>query len=363
MEFIDLQAQYQALREPVNQAIQEVLDSSRYINGPQVKQLEETLARFVGTEHAVGFSSGTDALLALLMAWEIGPGDEVITSPFSFIATAETIALTGAKPVFVDVQPDTLNLDPFQAEAAITDRTRVIMPVSLFGQCIDFDAFNAMASRHGLLVLEDACQSFGATSHGRRSCGATTAAATSFFPAKPLGCYGDGGMAFTSDPDLAQRLRIIREHGQIAPYRHTHIGMNGRLDTLQAAILLAKWPYFETEIQKRQQVAARYAERLAGRVRIPHIRPGNVSVFAQYTVRIAERERVRAILTQAGIPTAIHYPTPLHQQPVFLALGYGNETCPVASLAAQEVLSLPMHPYLTAEQQDHITQTLLQALA
>ncbi|MBF0126315.1 MAG: DegT/DnrJ/EryC1/StrS family aminotransferase [Magnetococcales bacterium] len=363
MEFIDLQAQYQALRVPVDRAIQEVLDSSRYINGPQVKQLEAELARFVGIEHGVGFSSGTDALLAILMAWEIGPGDEVITTPFSFIATAETIALTGAKAVFVDVSPDTLNLNPALIEAAITPRTRAIMPVSLFGQCADLDLINAVAASHNLPVLEDACQSFGASHKGRRSCSMTTAAATSFFPAKPLGCYGDGGMAFVRDGELAQRLRVIREHGQVEPYRHTLIGINGRLDTLQAAILLAKLPHFEAEIQARQQVADRYAQRLTGKVRIPQIRPENVSVFAQYTVRVANRVQVREALTRAGIPTAIHYPTPLHRQPVFMNMGYGDVACPVATRAASEVLSLPMHPYLTADQQDQVAQALLRTVA
>ncbi|MBF0182253.1 MAG: DegT/DnrJ/EryC1/StrS family aminotransferase [Magnetococcales bacterium] len=363
MEFIDLQAQYQALRQPIDLAIREVLDASRYINGPQVKQLEEALAGFVGVEHAVGFSSGTDALLAILMAWEIGPGDEVITTPFSFIATAETICLVGARPVFVDVSPDTLNLDPELIEAAITPRTRAIMPVSLFGQCADFDAINAVAARHGLPVLEDACQSFGAAYQGRRSCGLTEAAATSFFPAKPLGCYGDGGMAFVRDGELARQLRVIREHGQVEQYRHAVIGINGRLDTLQAAILLAKLPHFEAEIRARQMAARRYAERLEGRVRIPAIRPENLSVFAQYTVRVAERATVREKLASAGIPTAVHYPTPLHRQPVFMAMGYEGVDCPVATQAAQEVLSLPMHPYLTEEQQERVAQALLQAVA
>ncbi|MBF0127398.1 MAG: DegT/DnrJ/EryC1/StrS family aminotransferase, partial [Magnetococcales bacterium] len=317
MEFIDLQAQYQAMRPEIDRAIQEVLLSSRYINGPQVKQLETELARFTGAEHAVGFSSGTDALLAILMAWGIGPGDEVVTTPFSFIATAETIALVGAKPVFADVTPDTLNLDPELIEAAITPRTRAIMPVSLFGQCADFDAINAVAARHGLPVLEDACQSFGASYRGRRSCNLTEAAATSFFPAKPLGCYGDGGMAFVRDGELARRLRVIREHGQVEQYKHTLIGINGRLDTLQAAVLLAKLPGFEAEIEARQRVAARYAALLAGKVLIPQIRSENISVFAQYTVRVPERAKVREQMNAEGIPTAVHYPTPLHRQPVF----------------------------------------------
>ncbi|GAB0058438.1 UDP-2-acetamido-2-deoxy-3-oxo-D-glucuronate aminotransferase [Candidatus Magnetaquicoccaceae bacterium FCR-1] len=363
MEFIDLQTQYRAMRDPINQAIQAVLDSSRYINGPQVKELETALAAFVGCDHAVGFSSGTDALLAILMAKGIGPGDEVITTPFTFIATAETIALTGAKPLFVDVEPDTLNIDPNRIEAAITPRTKAIMPVSIFGQCADLDAINAIAAAHDLWVLEDACQSFGAANKGRRSCSMTTAAATSFFPAKPLGCYGDGGMAFTRDAELAQQLRVIREHGQIAQYQHAVLGINGRLDSIQAAILLAKLPCFEGEIQARQQVAARYAALLGGKVRIPVIRPENVSVFAQYTIRIAGRDQVRATLAQAGIPTAVHYPIPLHHQAVFAGLGHAREAFPNATLAANEVISLPMHPYLTAEQQEAVAQAVLSAVA
>ncbi|MBF0342316.1 MAG: DegT/DnrJ/EryC1/StrS family aminotransferase [Magnetococcales bacterium] len=363
MEFIDLQAQYRMLRTEINQAIQEVLDSSRYINGPQVKALEEALAGFVGCAHGVGFSSGTDALLALLMAWNVGPGDEVITTPFTFIATAETIALTGAKPVFVDVEADTLNLDANRIEAAITPRTRGIMPVSIFGQCPDLDAINATAQAHDLFVLEDGCQSFGAAHKGRRSCGLTTAGATSFFPAKPLGCYGDGGMAFTNDEELARKLKVIREHGQIEPYRHALLGINGRLDSLQAAILLAKLPHFEQEIQARQEVAARYGTRLGGKVVIPVIRPENLSVFAQYTVRVADRERVRGVLAKAGIPTAVHYPIPLHHQEVFAGLGYAREAFPNAVQAAREVISLPMHPYLTAEQQEQVADALLAAVA
>ncbi|MBF0215161.1 MAG: DegT/DnrJ/EryC1/StrS family aminotransferase [Magnetococcales bacterium] len=351
------------MRDPVNRAIQEVLDSSRYINGPQVKELETALAEFVGCSHAVGLSSGTDALLAILMAWGIGPGDEVITTPFTFIATAETIALTGAKPVFVDVEADTLNIDPVRIAAAITPRTRAIMPVSIFGQCADLDAINALATPHGLRVLEDACQSFGATNKGRRSCGMTTAAATSFFPAKPLGGYGDGGMAFTNDAELARQITVIREHGQIAQYRHARLGINGRLDTLQAAILLAKLPGFAGEIQARQEVAARYAERLGGKVRIPEIRPENLSVFAQYTVRVANREQVRERMAQAGIPTAVHYPIPLHHQAVFAELGHAMEAFPNATQASSEVISLPMHPYLTAGQQDLVCQALLRAVA
>ncbi|MBF0138177.1 MAG: DegT/DnrJ/EryC1/StrS family aminotransferase [Magnetococcus sp. DMHC-1] len=367
MQFIDLQAQYQVYREEINTAIQGVLDSSRYVNGPQVAALEEALARFVGVRHAVGFSSGTDSLRATLLAWGIGPGDEVITTPFTFVATAEVIAILGARPVFVDVEPETLNLDPTGLEQAITPRTRAIIPVSLYGQCANMPAIHAIAQKHGLHCLEDACQSLGASCHGQRSGSLTEAAAVSFFPAKPLGCYGDGGMVFTDDADLAGKLRMVREHGQVARYRHAMPGMNGRLDSIQAAILLAKLPHFEKEIDLRQQVARYYTERLAGRVRLPVIRPGHVSVFSQFTILVDNREQVIRACEAAGVPTAVHYPIPLHHQPVFatgpLALGYAENDFPVAVRAAREVLSLPMHPFLTSDQQDLVVQTVLQAVA
>ena len=362
MHFIDLQAQYRAYQGSIDTAIREVLQSALFINGPQVTALEVALAQFVGVEYAVGFSSGTDSLRAILMAWEVGPGDEVITTPFTFIATAEVIALLGAKPVFVDIHPDTLNLDPARLEAAITPRTRAIMPVSLYGQCADFDAINAISARYALPCLEDGCQSFGALYRGRRSCSLSTAGTTSFFPAKPLGCYGDGGMAFTNDENLANRLRMIREHGQAARYRHAIQGMNGRLDTLQAAILLAKLPYFEAEIAARQRVAAYYRQRLQNRVRLPVVLEDNVSVYAQFTVRLEQRERVQKQLTQAGIPSAIHYPMPLHRQPVFACYEYQSTDFPIANQVAKEVLSLPMHPFLTPEEQDRVVDSLLQGL-
>lgn len=363
MQFIDLQAQYQAYRAEIDAAMLAVAASAKFINGPQVKQVEEAMAAFVGIGHAVGYASGTEALKGLLMAWGIGPGDEVITTPFTFFATTEVIALLGAKPVFVDVDPETLNLNPALIEAAITPRTKLIMPVSLYGQCADFDAINAVARKHGLRCLEDACQSMGASQNGRRSCGLTDAAATSFFPAKPLGCFGDGGMAFTHDADLAAHLRVIREHGQSARYMHTELGLNGRLDTLQAAILLAKLPHFEAEIAARQVVAQRYRERLEGVAKLPVIRPGNLSVYAQFTVRIPQRNQVAERMNKAGIPTAIHYPLPMHRQPVFAStLGYAKGSLPVAEQAAEEVLSLPMHPFLTEAQQDQVAAALKDAL-
>lgn len=363
MHFIDLQIQYKKYKKTVDAAIQEVLDSSKYINGPQVKKLEDVLADFVGTDHGVGFSSGTDSLKAILMAWEIGIGDEVITTPFTFIASAEVIAVIGAKPVFVDVDPNTLNIDPTKIEAAITKKTKAILPVSLYGQCANLDPINAIAATYNLPVLEDGCQSFGASYGGERSCGLSTAGATSFFPAKPLGCYGDGGMAFTNDENLADRLRIIREHGQAARYRHAMLGGNGRLDTIQAAILLAKFPHFGKEIENRQKVADYYISKLPPGVRPPTIRPGNQSVFSQFTVRVKNRDMVQQKMAQQNIPTAIHYPAPLHRQPVFSYLAHKDEDFPVTMRAASEVLSLPMHPFMTKAQQNKVLEVLESSLS
>ncbi|MBF0158158.1 MAG: DegT/DnrJ/EryC1/StrS family aminotransferase [Magnetococcales bacterium] len=365
MEFIDLQAQYRAYRPEIDAAIRSVLEASRYINGPQVIDLEKRLAEFVGSAHGIGFSSGTDSLLAVLMAWDIGPGDEVITTPFTFIATAEAIALLGAKPVFVDIEPDTLTLDPALIEAAITPHTKAILPVSLFGHCADFDAINAIAERHGLPCLEDACQSLGSSYHGRRSGALSTASAVSFFPSKPLGCYGDGGMVFTSDDALMERLRVLREHGQTMRYHHAVLGINGRLDTLQAAILLAKLPHFEAELATRQQQADHYCAglRACDMIRLPTMRSECVSVFSQFTIRISQRDAVQRRLAEEGVPTAIHYPIALHQQPVFSAmLHHQEQDFPVAAQAAREVLSLPMHAFLTRDQQDHVIEAVIKAV-
>lgn len=363
MQFIDLKIQYQSYQKEIDAAIQSVVHSAQFVNGPQVSLLESKLADYVGVSHGIGFSSGTDSLLATLMAWEIGPGDEVITTPFTFIATAEVIAFLRAKPVFVDVDPETLNMDPNCLESAITSRTKAILPVSLYGQCADFDAINAIAEKRGLPVLEDACQSFGASYRGKRSGSLSLASATSFFPAKPLGCYGDGGMAFTNDENLASRLKIVREHGQAARYRHAMVGMNGRLDTLQAAILLAKLPFFEGEVTARQRVADYYRSHLQNRVRLPVIKADNVSVYSQFTIRLDDRERVQNYLANLDIPTAIHYPAPLHMQPVFAKLKYKKSDFPVALQAANEVLSLPMHPFMSTEQQDQVIEGVLGALS
>ncbi|MGN7611137.1 DegT/DnrJ/EryC1/StrS family aminotransferase [Magnetococcales bacterium HHB-1] len=364
MHFIDLQAQYQAYRSEIDAAIKEVVESARFIHGPKVTELEEKLAAFTQSKQAIGFSSGTQALWSTLQAWEIGPGDEVITTPFTFIATAEVIALLGAKTVFVDIDDETLNLDVNQVEAAITPKTKAILPVNLYGQCVDYDQLMEIAEKHQLLVLEDACQSMGSTYKGRPSCGLAHAGATSFFPAKPLGCFGDGGMTFTNDEALAEKLRQIRDHGQTSRYRHEILGNNGRLDALQAAVLLAKLPHFNQEIKDRQRIAQYYINNLPKGIKTQTILPENESVYAQFTIRLPERrDEISAAMNKEGIPTAIHYPMPLHQQPVFSnSLDIPKPGFPVAETASKEVLSLPMHPFLTPELQDKVIEALKKAL-
>lgn len=360
MEFIDLHAQQVRLRERIDAAIRAVLAHGQYILGPEVAELEARLAAFTGARHCITVANGTDALQIAQMALGIGHGDEVISPGFSYFATAESTALLGAKPVFVDIDPYTYNMDPALLEAAITPRTRAIIPVSLYGQCADFDAINAVAARHGLPVVEDAAQSFGAQYRGRRSCNLSTIACTSFFPSKPLGCYGDGGALFTNDDALAMAMRQIARHGQDRRYHHVRIGVNSRLDTLQAAILLPKFDILEDELILRQRVADRYA-RLLEKIGIdaPRIEAGNTSSFAQYTIRVPNRDLVQDGLRAAGIPTAVHYPLPLHRQPATL-----NESVqlPNAEAAAREVLSLPMHPYLDADDQQRIHATLVACL-
>lgn len=372
--FIDLKAQYQALKPQIQDRINRVLDHGQYIMGPEVYELEDKLAAYVGVKHCIAASSGTDTLLIAMMALGIGPGDEVITTPFTFIATGEMIALLGAKPVFVDIDPRTYNLDPGKIETAITPQTKAIMPVSLYGQCADMDAINAIAEQHGLSVIEDAAQSFGATYKGRKSCALSTIGSTSFFPSKPLGGYGDGGALFTNDDALAKAMKEIRVHGQDRRYHHARIGINGRLDTLQAAIVLAKMERFDWEVEQRQIVGAGYtalissmssasslrAERSSpiAMVTPPYIEPHNTSVYAQYTIQVANRDEAAKHLNAAGIPTAVHYPVPLHQQPAFQ--GYGNSIgdFPIAERAASMVLSLPMGADLRPIDQSKIADSL-----
>lgn len=356
IEFIDLKAQQAIIKDKIDAGIQRVLAHGQYILGPEVTELEERLAAFVGSKYCITCANGTDALQIAQMALGIGPGDEVITPGFTYIATAETVALLGAKPVYVDVDPRTYNLDPALLEAAITPRTKAIIPVSLYGQCADFDTINAIAAKYGIPVIEDAAQSFGATYKGKRSCNLTTIACASFFPSKPLGCYGDGGAIFTNDDELAKVLRQIARHGQDRRYHHVRIGVNSRLDTLQAAILLPKLEIFEAEIEGRRQVAKRYAAILGeGGIAVPYVEAHNTSVWAQYTVQVADRDRVQEHLKLAGIPTAVHYPIPLNRQPAVMD---EQASLPIGDAIATRVMSLPMHPYLCVADQQLISDTL-----
>ena len=357
MEFINLKTQYQTLRESINARIQAVLDHGQYIMGPEVKELEDRLSAYVGVKHCITVASGTEALLISLMAIGIKPGDEVITTPFSFIATAEVIVLLGAKPVFVDIEPDTCNINASLIEAKITDKTKAIMPVSLYGQPADMDEINAIAYKHGLIVIEDAAQSFGATYKGKKSCNLSTIGCTSFYPSKPLGCYGDGGAIFTSDETLAQAMREIRVHGQSKRYEHTRVGIGGRMDTLQCAIVLAKLERFEWEVEQRIAIGAHYNELLKGKVKTATLRADRTSVFAQYTVFVENRESVQAILKEKGIPTAVHYPISMHMQPAYKELCC-PECCPESVKAAKSVMSLPMHPDLNETNQVTILNSL-----
>ena len=358
MDFIDLKTQQQRIKSKIDQNIATVLAHGAYIMGPEVGLLEERLSQYVGVKHAIGVASGTDALLIAMMALDIGYGDEVITTPFSFIATAETIVLLGAKPVFIDIDPKTYNIDPTLIESAITDKTKAIMPVSLYGQCADYDAINVIASKYKIPVIEDGCQSFGATYKGQKSCGLTTIGCTSFFPSKPLGAYGDGGACFTNDDELAKIMREIRVHGQDRRYHHPRIGINGRLDTIQAAVLLAKMDIFEDEVQKRMNIGAYYTELLKDIVTTPYIEEGNTSVYAQYTIQVDDREKVRQALKVAGIPTAVHYPVPLNKQP---ALAF-DQAFKHSDRASERVMSLPMHPYLQEEELISVRNALAGAL-
>ena len=362
LAFIDLPAQQDRIRPVLEEKVHRVLHHGQYILGPEIAELEAALAEYVGVKHAITVASGTDSLEIALRALGVGPGDEVITVPFTWISSAEVIGLVRAKPVFVDIEPDSFNIDATRIEAAMTPRTRAILPVSLFGQMPDFEAINAIATRHGLPVIEDAAQSFGATQQGRRSGGVTTVGSTSFFPAKPLGCYGDGGALFTDDDDLAEKMRAIRTHGGMRRHHHPLLGMNGRFDTLQAAILLAKWPHFEQEVEARSRIGARYTEQLQKVCVTPRVLPGNTHVYAQYTIRVAERERVADALKAQGIPTAVYYPKCLHEQPVFAGLGYRWGDFPEAERAAREVLSLPMHPWLTEREQDRVIAAIQTAV-
>ncbi|MHC0018331.1 DegT/DnrJ/EryC1/StrS family aminotransferase [Acinetobacter pittii] len=358
IDFIDLKAQQNRIKDKIDAGIQNVLTHGQYILGPEVIELEEKLASYVGAKHCITCANGTDALQIAQMAFGIGPGDEVITPGFTYIATAETVALLGAKPVYVDVNPKTYNLDVEKLEAAITPRTKAIIPVSLYGQCADFDAINAIAEKYGIPVIEDAAQSFGATYKGRKSCNLSTVACTSFFPSKPLGCYGDGGAIFTNDDELAKVIRQIARHGQDKRYHHIRVGVNSRLDTLQAAILLPKLEILDDEMQARQRVAEIYNQLFnqAGIHTTPYLEVHNTSAWAQYTIQVDNRAEVQEKLKAQGIPTAVHYPIPLNKQP---AVADTEMMLPIGDAIAERVMSLPMHPYLTIEAQEKIVQALV----
>jgi UDP-2-acetamido-2-deoxy-ribo-hexuluronate aminotransferase len=364
MEFTDLKTQYRVLKKQIDARIQRVLDHGQYILGPEIKELEEKLAAYTGARHCVTVASGTEALLIALMALDIKPGDEVITTPFTFAATAEMIVLIGAKPVFVDAEEDTANIDASKIEAAVTGRTRAIMPVSLYGQPADMDEINAIAARHRIPVIEDAAQSFGASYQGRRSCHLSTIGCTSFFPSKPLACYGDGGAIFTDDDRLATAMREIRVHGQSGRYDHTRIGVGGRMDSIQCAVVLAKLERFDWEVERRIALGKRYdalLRELSPRVRPIKVKPDRTSVYGQYTIRTTERAAIQDALKAKGIPTAVHYPLSLHQQPAYAA-PYKGQSYPGSERLAREVLSLPFSADLAENDQDAIVQALKQAL-
>lgn len=380
MQFIDLKTQQAAIKANLERRINDVLSHGQYIMGAEVRELENTLADYVGTRHCISVASGTEALLIALMAIGVGSGDEVITSPFTFVATAEVIVLLGATPVFVDVNPATACIDASSIASKISSRTKAIIPVSLYGQVADIDEINAIAATYGNIpVIEDGAQSFGATYCGRKSCGLSTIGATSFFPSKPLGCYGDGGALFTDDDDLATAASEIRTHGQSKRYVHTRIGVGGRMDTLQCAILLAKWPRFSWEVAERERIGLRYSKLLAEA--IPNFRsldtadlpsplegtrglivlPDRTCVHAQYTILVPQRAEVQQRLNAVGIPTAVHYPVPVNEQPAYRDLCNGNPT-PVSAWLAEHVISLPMGPDLSAEDQDTVIGRLQEVL-
>jgi len=360
IEFIDLKAQLRAIRAPVNERIQKVLDHGQFILGPEVTEMEKRLETYTGADHCISVGSGTDALLIAMMALGVGPGDEVVTTPFTFVATAEMIVLLGATPVFVDVEPDTCNIDPELIEAAITSRTKAIMPVSLYGQTADMDEINAIAAKHGIPVIEDAAQSFGADYRARKSGNLSTIGCTSFFPSKPLGCYGDGGAIFVSDATLANTMRELRVHGQESRYHHTRIGFGARMDTLQCAVILAKLDTFDWEVEQRIRIGRTYRDMVAEipGIQAPIVRNDRSCVWAQFTIQTDRREQIAQALKDAGIPTAVHYPIPLHQQPAYKSVTRAAGSLSIAENVSRRVLSLPMHPYLDETSMQMIVHAL-----
>ena len=359
IDFANLQYQYQLYKDDIDEAIHAVLDKSNYIMGEEVSKLEENLQKFTGAKYAITCSSGTDALLLAMMALGIKPDDEIITTPFTFIATAETISFLGAKPVFVDIDEESYNIDASKIKNVITNKTKAIMPVSLYGQCADMDAINEIAKEFDIPVIEDACQSFGATYNDKKSCNLSTIGCTSFFPSKPLGAYGDGGAVFTDDDEIATKIRMLLNHGQNERYKHKYIGINGRLDAVQAAVLNVKLKHFDKEVKLRDEIGERYSDLLEeANVITPKIHESNKSVYAQYSIRVEDRESMVEKLTALEIPTAVHYPVPLHLQEAFKDLGYSEGDFPISEKISSQIMSLPMSPYLTEAEQDFIVQAI-----
>lgn len=363
MAFADLKAQYQKYKSEIDDAVIKVMQSTQFIMGQENTKLEENLVKYTGAKKAFALSSGTDALLVALMAHGVKPGDEVITSPFTFIATAEVIALLGAKAVFADIDETTYNMDPAKTEKAITSKTKVIMPVSLFGLPADMAKFRKIAADRKIALIEDACQSFGGTENGKKSCNLSETSCTSFFPSKPLGCYGDGGAIFTNDDNIASLVDSLRNHGQIKRYHHKYIGINGRLDTMQAAILNVKLKYFEDELKKRIEIGDAYTEKIKqadkeGKIITPVTPKDFTTAYAQYSVRVKNREQVIEKLNAAGIPTAIHYPIPLHMQECFKNFGYKEGGFPISETVSKEIMSLPMSAFLKESDQDYVVEIL-----
>lgn len=362
IDFANLGLAYQEHKEAIDKSMSEVINTNSFIMGPAVTELETKLSNFVGAKHSISCSSGTDALLLAKMAMDIQPGDEIITTPFTFIATAETIAFLKAKPVFVDIDETTYNIDPSKIEAAITNKTKAIIPVSLYGQVADMLEINTIAKRHNLMVIEDAAQSFGASYKDKKSCNLSDIACTSFFPAKPLGCFGDGGAVFTNNDKIAEKIKSLRLHGQSKRYHHQYVGIGGRLDTLQAAVLNVKLDYYDIDVQRRQNVAKTYSKYLNGHVATPVVKNDRSSVWAQYSIRVAERDMVQQKLKAAGIPTAVHYPMPLHLQECFAYLDGKKGDFPIAEKVSEEIMSLPMNPYLTEPEIEYISTKLISLL-
>jgi UDP-2-acetamido-2-deoxy-ribo-hexuluronate aminotransferase len=361
IDFANLKHQYQLYKTEIDEAIHKVLDNANYIMGSEVIALEENLQKFTGAKHAITCSSGTDALILAMIALDIKPDDEIITTPFTFIATAETIAFLGAKPVFVDIDEKTYNIDPTKIEAKITPKTKAIIPVSLYGQPADMEAIQAIADKYNLKVIVDGAQSFGSTFNGKMDSTLGDISTTSFFPAKPLGCFGDGGAVFTNDDILANKIKSLRVHGQSKRYHHKYIGIGGRMDTIQCAVVDVKLKHYEKDLKLRQEVALKYSEKLkmnSEKLILPFVDSRATSAFAQYSIRVKNRDELQANLKEQGIPTAVHYPMPLHMQECFAYLGYEKGDFPIAEMISDEIMSLPMNPYLSDDEIGYITKNI-----